>query len=485
VNLSVWIIPVVSLIVGGWLIYRYYMNLGPLVLIKFENSGGLEPKKSVVKFRDMKVGVVESVELLKKGVLVSVRMHKDAKPYLNSTTKFWIVKPRIEVGKVSGIEALFSGPYIQMEAKYIGFTKKKFRGYDTPPIELEISGGKIIKLKAKNTYGLSEKMPVYFRGMEVGNIRSVNLKKDGVDIYLSIKKQYATYVNDSTRFWNLRGVDITFNKDNLQFQVPSLSELVVGGVEFNTLDEAPFTKKSFVLYPSRSEAFANRLGGIEYYPAAIKIVDDKNGRLRVGNGVFYKDFRVGYIERLYSKLKGTSVVTVAYIKINDAFGDIKKAIQRGLKATIKNSSIFGGLKIELIFDKNASVGYYENRVLIPFVKKKEEGLIDKLQAFVDKLNSLDIQKSLNLANGFIKNTNISVSKTLKEINSLLIEAQTSLKKVNNLSNNIKTLIKSYDKNSTIYRNINKTLKNTNQMIDIYQKVGKKIDNKPNSLILGD
>ena len=90
INVLVWLIPIISLLVAGWMIFKYYSNLGPLIQIEFKNSGGLEPKRSIVKFRDVKVGKVEKVTILKnkEGVLVYVRMHKDMRPFLNSTTRF-------------------------------------------------------------------------------------------------------------------------------------------------------------------------------------------------------------------------------------------------------------------------------------------------------------------------------------------------------------------------------------------------------------
>ena len=165
VNLIIWLIPIISLIVGGWLIFKYYSSLGPLITIKFKNSGGLEPKRSVVKFRDVEVGKVEKVKILKndEGVLVYVRMNKDMKPFLNFTTKFWIVKPQIGINEVRGLDALLSGPYIHMYARAIDFTKDSFIGLDEPPIDSSILNGKIFTLIIDSTYGLSEKLPVYFK----------------------------------------------------------------------------------------------------------------------------------------------------------------------------------------------------------------------------------------------------------------------------------------------------------------------------------
>ena len=176
INFVIWIIPIISLVVGGWLIYKYYASLGPLITIKFKKSGGLEAKRSFVKFRDVKVGKVESIEILKEGgVLVRVRINKDMKPFLNSTTKFWVVKPEISFNKVRGLDALLSGPYIQMYAKPKGFTKTFFIGLENPPLDTEIVNGKVYKLISNSSYGLEEGLPVYYKDIKVGVIRRVEL----------------------------------------------------------------------------------------------------------------------------------------------------------------------------------------------------------------------------------------------------------------------------------------------------------------------
>ena len=237
INFIIWLIPIISLIVGGWLIFKYYTSLGPLISIKFKNSGGLEPKRSVVKFRDVVVGKVEDVKILtkKEGVIVYVRMNKDIKPFLNRSTKFWIVKPQIGLEQVRGLDALLSGPYIQMYAKANGFTKESFVGLEEPPIDSSILNGKILSLISDSTYGLSEKLPVYFKHLKVGTIRKIELRDDAkVKIIISINKKYIKFVNDSTKFWNVKKLDISLNKNYLQLSFPTLKELVFGGIVFDT-----------------------------------------------------------------------------------------------------------------------------------------------------------------------------------------------------------------------------------------------------------
>lgn len=503
INIIVWLLPIISLLIAGWLIYKYYASLGPLVEIYFKNSGGLEPKKSFVRFRDVKVGVVEDVVLLKKGVLVKVRMHKDVEPFLNNSTKFWVVTPTIEVGKIKGLEALITGPYIQMYAKEGKFSKTKFIGLDEPPLNPDILNGKIIKLISNDSYSLSEKMPVYYKSIKVGSIRRVKLINDKVEIVVSIKKDYAKYINDTTKFWNLRGIDITLDKDNLKVVVPGISQLLVGGIEFETLEfHHPLTKKEFVLYSSRSDAFDNKLGNKRVYTDVIfKVVNDKNALIKVGNPVIFKGFKIGYVKYLSSKLTDNlNVLTIVHAKIDiGAFGGkegFDKVLKKGLVAeVVKNNPIFGNVKIKLLIQKPYKIEKINGIYSIKVIKQKEVSILNKLTSLLDKINNIDFDKPVNnfnkalisftktldSANVLIKNSNKVVEKlpsTVDKINKTLENATITLKSLKNLSD-------SYSRDSIFYIKANQLLNQIHNSINEFYKIEKKIDKKPNSLIFGE
>jgi len=179
VSFAVWIVPLLALIVGGWLIYQYYAKLGPMVTITFKNSGGLEPKQSQVKFRDVKVGSVEKIEILKEkeGVKVYVRINKDVTPFLNENTKFWIVKPEIDLGKVRGLDALMSGAYIQMYSKLGDKEIREFKGLEEQPLVLKEENGKTFKLVSQNSYDFSEGTPVYLSNKKLEELSMFSFQK--------------------------------------------------------------------------------------------------------------------------------------------------------------------------------------------------------------------------------------------------------------------------------------------------------------------
>ena len=52
----VWILPIVALLIGGWLAYRAVSEKGPVVTITFKTAEGIEAFKTKIKYKDVEIG---------------------------------------------------------------------------------------------------------------------------------------------------------------------------------------------------------------------------------------------------------------------------------------------------------------------------------------------------------------------------------------------------------------------------------------------
>ena len=57
----VWIVPIVAMIIGAWLIYQSISEKGPEIKIIFKSAEGVEAEKTVIKYKDIEVGKVTDV----------------------------------------------------------------------------------------------------------------------------------------------------------------------------------------------------------------------------------------------------------------------------------------------------------------------------------------------------------------------------------------------------------------------------------------
>ena len=132
----VWIIPIVAALVGAWLTYHTFSERGPAVTITFATAEGLEACKTKVKYKDVEIGAVESIELSEdlSHVIVTARLVKPAGSYLREDTRFWVVRAQVTAGHVSGLSTLFSGAYIGIDPVFEGERRRDFVGLSAPPV---------------------------------------------------------------------------------------------------------------------------------------------------------------------------------------------------------------------------------------------------------------------------------------------------------------------------------------------------------------
>src|ERR1700758_3033669 len=111
-----WVLPIIAVLIGAWLAWDTLSKEGPRIVVSFEDAEGLQIGQSQLKFKDITLGTVNQLEFSKdrRRVLVTIATTAQAKPFLTSGTEFWVVKPRLFAGTISGFNTLLSGAYIGM-----------------------------------------------------------------------------------------------------------------------------------------------------------------------------------------------------------------------------------------------------------------------------------------------------------------------------------------------------------------------------------
>jgi paraquat-inducible protein B len=264
----VWIIPIVAAIIGAWVAYKSYSETGPTIAITFENAEGLEAGKTKVKYKDVEVGQVQSIDLEKdlKHVLVTVQMHADSKDYLTEKTRFWVVKARISGGTVSGLGTLLGGAYIAIDPVAGGKFVNKFVGLKQAPIVTTDQPGRHFLLKADRRGSLDMGAPIYFRQIKVGEVVSYELAEDNesVDFKIFIDAPHHLKVTENTRFWNASGVDVSLSAAGFKVDMESTVSLLTGGLAFGLPPNSPpgeVVPEStvFTLHDSRTVAYEKEI----------------------------------------------------------------------------------------------------------------------------------------------------------------------------------------------------------------------------------
>ena len=260
----VWVVPIVALVVGGFVLWQSIAEQGPLVSIRFSQGHGITAGKTEVRYANVAVGLVESVYLSEdlRDVVVEARLEPFMADFIGDTTTFWIVKADLRGASISGLNTLLSGAYI--EAGWDGPAKQKrrdFDGLDMRPLTPPGTAGRHFQVQAPNAGSVTVGSPVYYRDLPVGQIEAVEMAEGfaAVDYTVFVEAPYDQLLNETTRFWNTSGISVNAGFDGLTVQFASLESLFAGGVAFGNIGrvDGPNTaafREPLTLYPSRIAA---------------------------------------------------------------------------------------------------------------------------------------------------------------------------------------------------------------------------------------
>lgn len=299
----IWLIPIVALVVGGWLVWQTVAARGPTITISFDTAEGLEPGKTKVRYRDVDVGTVEGLKVSPdlNNVIVTVRMVHDAASYLTTATRFWVVKPRLGFGGVSGLSTLVSGAYIGMDPGK-GEEKYAFTGLEDPPLIRSSAPGRRFLLTAERLGGMGPGSPIYYRGIQVGEVVGYEFNRDwqALTVPVFIHAPYDQIVRPYTRFWNASGISASLGSQGPTVSLESLQALVTGGVAFETPGlggpedngKEAATNTTFPLYENRAAANDSR------YTWRIPFLVQFDGSVRglhAGSAVEFRGIKIGEV----------------------------------------------------------------------------------------------------------------------------------------------------------------------------------------------
>jgi paraquat-inducible protein B len=257
---AVWLVPVFAAAIGIFLAVHALIERGPDIKITFATADGLEVGKTTIRYRSTTLGAVRKIELTRdrRGVVVTARMERTAAPLLVEGTRFWVVRPKVDLAGVSGLGTLLSGSYISLDPATSSSRRDTFVGLDEPPTITSDVPGKRFVLKGDDLGSLDVGSPVFLRRKRVGQVTSARLDPVGVTVEIFIDAPYARYVATTSHFWHESGVDVALDARGLRVETQSLLSILVGGVAF----DAPETPRApaaaggatFTLYRNRDAA---------------------------------------------------------------------------------------------------------------------------------------------------------------------------------------------------------------------------------------
>ncbi len=517
---KVWLIPIIAIITGGWMVWYQWKNQGPLITIELKSASGIEINKTPVKVRDLEVGQVKKIELKPDldGVLVTARIDASAERLLTENTDFWVVAPRISFSEVSGLNTLLSGSYIAMSADDSGRSKFDFVALERPPATPPGTPGLHLTLKSNDKFAYKPGDPIIYKGFKVGEFEEAEFNIEERVVYYSafIQAPYHKLITQNTRFWNVSGVKLHLKSSGVKVETGSLETLLANGVTFGIPKGASSggqvdENASFIIFSDDAAASNARY---KLYASYVLLIDETVRGLTEGAPVEYRGIEVGEVAQINpANLIDGNILDQNYpipVLIRIYPGKVRQQdtqeslqavkdtmhewIGKDLRATLRMGNVLtGGLYVDLQHDINASpltVKTISDIEVIPTVSNEFTQLTQKADAILDKLNNLPLETMIVEVTNVIddiKAASNRVEHASSDFDTLMgdIDAKALNKNLNEMLINVSALLENYTEGGLSKGEIQETVDTMQETLRNIQPLLLQLNQKPNGLIFSD
>lgn len=454
----IWLVPIVAALVGLSMVVQSWLSAGPQITVSFLTAEGLEANRTQIKYKNVVIGRVTGITLSedRARVVASIELDQNTDAFIREDAQFWVVRPRIGVSGVSGVDTLLSGSFIGADPGSATETRREFIGLEAPPSVTFGVEGKRFTLRTSDLGSLSIGSPIYYRRIPVGQVVSYALSEDGegVAVQIFIDAPYDDFVTENTRFWNASGIDVSLAANGFRVNTQSLSSIVAGGIAFRApvylTDTEPAAEESeFVLFDDMARAMAPDDGPAHFVQmrfeqtlrglnvdAPVEFLGVPIGRVvsvnldydeqrqsfpMVVGALIYPNRLGAAYDKLLALVEGSPEERTAHL--------LGALVEQGLRAQAQTGNLLTGqLYISLDFDSRAADVAFDpsaQPLVIPTIPGSFDQLREQLQAVVDKLSKVPFESMASNIDGSLS----ELRKTLEQVNSgVLPQLQSTLER---------------------------------------------------------
>ncbi len=507
---AMWLAPLLAAGLVAYLGYSAVAHRGPIVTLTMKTADGLTVDQTQVKHKAVALGTVEDITLSKdmKSVLVRVRMSGGTDALLTDHARFWVVRPRLSAGNLTGIETLVSGAYIEVDPGEPGGRKQRaFTALPEPPGRQSDEPGQVYVLKAKRIGSLATGSPIYYRDVEVGEVLSYDLGDGSGPVVLRIfvREPFDRFVHTQTRFWNTSGVTVTTGAEGMRVELQSIQTLLSGGIAFETPTATPpgdvaAESTAFELYEDKAAAddafYTENIPYVTYFQSsvqgltrgsAVRIAGVQVGTVSDVKLVYDADLR-GMTARVAFNLQPQRVLAKTG---KGAEAEVRRAFsEASMTATLEASNLLTGTKdVAITYKKGRGADDlpHEGEAL---VLPSQGGGIDSMTASLadvaTKLDKIPFDRIGENANDTLERighlvTSIDTNATpaFAQLPEIMAQISEATKSANDALGS-----DGYGPNSEFQRNIAHVVREVNDAARSFRVLSDYLDRHPESLIRG-
>ncbi|MBZ9610095.1 intermembrane transport protein PqiB [Rheinheimera maricola] len=522
----IWVVPIAAVLIGIWMLYNHYQQQGALLTLLTADAEGIVAGKTQIKSRSVDVGQVVSVELSTdlKQVIIKARMKPSIAPLLNKDSQFWVVKPQVGRGGITGLNTLLSGVYIELQPGESKQQQLQHKLLDTPPVAPADAPGIRVRLIAADSGGLAVGDPVLYRGYDVGTVEysEFDLASRRTEYQLYIREPFDVLVSENVRFWLSSGFSLDLSAEGLQVDVGSATTLLSGGVSFDLMQGWPAGAMirdgtEFQLFPNKQSV---QEGLYSEFVEYLLFFDESVRGLKAGAPVEYRGVRVGTVASVpfffsidkpfeVSLQQGIPVlirVEAGRLYENLSLQQLRKeleiAVQRGMHAALKTGNLLtGALYIDLDINQDNTIDIEQQALqaqqlalsqsagypMLPTARSGLSNIEQKVLMALEKINNLPVEQLLEQSDQTMQSADSLLQNATKMVTQL--EALVSNPQVQQLPaqlqlslQQLQQMLAGLSPGSAAYDSLNGNLQTLDQVLRELQPVLQTLNQQSNALV---
>ena len=526
----VWLVPLVTAIVGIWLIVSTLTEQVPTATIQFRTAEGIEAGKTKIKYKSVDIGLVEEIAFAENfsSVILNVSLNQGLEGFLRRNTRFWVVRPQLSVRGVSGLGTLISGSYIEIDPGP-GAVQTHFVGLEEMPLITTDDAGTKVTLISSNLGSLSRGSPIYYQGILAGEVLGYELAGDAKSVYIHgfVRDPFDQLLKGNSRFWNVSGLDVTMGADGVDVKTASVSSLLFGGVAFDTPDSlehslADVSDLVFTLHSRfadiEEQAYTRRVQFVMYFTGSVR-------GLSPGAPLEFRGIKIGEVLdiRMEFDAQTTTFRIPVLVEIEpdriihrDAENalpperTLETLVDKGLRGRLQTGSMLTGqLFIEFNMYPDAELKLVADESMpypeLPTIPGAFEAISQSITGMVDKLDEIDVAGIGNSVRNILVGADKLVNKPVGE--ETVTDLEASLRALRNVLDNVEdgdleatieagrqalvnlqqtlTLINNVlDPHSPLQHNVIKVTDELEEMSRSIRTLIETLERQPNSVIFG-